>query len=151
MLEELPKLVVAVAFPVFEASFRPTLAIAHFAPDIAAKILPAVCAGDMVVAISMSELQAGTALTDLKTTGLINGDTVVVTAPNAGAQEAAMPMHMLYIVVYPMHRAPKALAPLTKRTHPASVLARLNNIWGGAALLVPTCISTMLRSLLQTL
>ncbi|MEK9744428.1 MAG: acyl-CoA dehydrogenase family protein [Candidatus Puniceispirillum sp.] len=79
VLEELAKVSVAVAFPVFEASFGPALAIAHFAPEaLRAKILPAVCAGDMVVAVSMSEPQAGTALTDLKTTGRINGDTVVV-------------------------------------------------------------------------
>ena len=66
VLEELAKISVAVAF-VFEASFGPTLAIAHFAPEsLREKILPAVCAGDMVIAISMSEPQAGTALTDLK-------------------------------------------------------------------------------------
>ena len=79
ILEELAKVSVAVAFPVFEASFGPSLAIAHFAPEqLRRRILPSVCSGDMVVAVSMSEPQAGTALTDLKTRGQINGDKVVL-------------------------------------------------------------------------
>ena len=43
ILEELAKISVAVAFPVFEASFGPALAIAHFAPKALQKrILPQV-------------------------------------------------------------------------------------------------------------
>ncbi len=79
ILEELAKISVAVAFPVFEASFGPALAIAHFAPEaLRQRILPAVCAGDLVVAVSMSEPQAGTALTDLKTNGKISGDKIIL-------------------------------------------------------------------------
>ena len=79
VLEELAKISVAAAFPVFEASFGPSLAIAHFAPEeLRQRILPAVCRGDMVVAVSMSEPQAGTALTDLKTTARQNGDTIIL-------------------------------------------------------------------------
>jgi alkylation response protein AidB-like acyl-CoA dehydrogenase len=79
ILEELAKISVAVAFPVFEASFGPSLAIAHFAPEaLRQRILPEVCSGEMVVAVSMSEPQAGTALTDLKTTGLIDGNTLIL-------------------------------------------------------------------------
>ena len=44
VLEELAKASVAVAFPVFEASFGPSLAIAHFAPEeLRQRILPEVC------------------------------------------------------------------------------------------------------------
>ena len=79
ILEELAKISVAVAFPVFEASFGPALAIAHFAPKaLQQRILPQVCSGEMVVAISMSEPNAGTALTDLKTRGKLNGDKIIL-------------------------------------------------------------------------
>ena len=79
VLEELAKISCAVAFPVFESSFGPALAIAHFAPEeMRARILPKICGGDMIVAVSMSEPQAGTALTDLKTNGVITQDKVIV-------------------------------------------------------------------------
>ena len=79
ILEELAKISVAVAFPVFEASFGPALAIAHFAPKaLQQRILPQVCSGEMVVAISMSEPNAGTALTDLKTRGKLSGDKIIL-------------------------------------------------------------------------
>ena len=46
ILEELAKISVAVAFPVFDASFGPALAIAHFAPEaLRQRILPKVCSG----------------------------------------------------------------------------------------------------------
>ena len=44
VLEELAKVSIAAAFPVFEASFGSGLAIAHFAPEeLRQRILPAVC------------------------------------------------------------------------------------------------------------
>ena len=79
VLEEFAKISPAVAFPIFESCFGPTLAIAHFAPDeLKQRIVPKVCAGEMIVAVSMSEPDAGTALTDLTTKVETNGDTVVV-------------------------------------------------------------------------
>ena len=49
VLEELAKISCAVAFPVFESSFGPALAIAHFAPEeMRARILPKICSGDMI-------------------------------------------------------------------------------------------------------
>ena len=79
ILEELAKVSIAAAFPVFEASFGPSLAIAHFASEeLRQRILPAVCRGDMIVAVSMSEAQAGTALTDLKTTAKISGNKIIL-------------------------------------------------------------------------
>jgi alkylation response protein AidB-like acyl-CoA dehydrogenase len=79
VLEEVAKISPAVAFPIFESCFGPTLAIAHFAPDeLKQRIVPKVCAGEMIVAVSMSEPGAGTALTDLTTKAETNGDTVVV-------------------------------------------------------------------------
>ncbi len=72
VLEELAKISSAVAFPVFEACVGPVRAIQHFAPDaLKQRIVPQVCAGEMIVAVSMSEPAAGTALTDLTTRGVI--------------------------------------------------------------------------------
>ncbi|MGB0382240.1 MAG: acyl-CoA dehydrogenase family protein [Alphaproteobacteria bacterium] len=79
VLEELAKVSIASAWPVFEASFGPSLAIAHLGNEtLKREVLPKVCSGDMMVAISMSEPQAGTALTDLKTTAKIEGNEVVI-------------------------------------------------------------------------
>lgn len=79
VLEELAKVSSAVAFPAFEANVGPVHAIRHFAPEaLKQRIVPAVCRGEMILAVSMSEPNAGTALTDLTTRGRIDGDTVTL-------------------------------------------------------------------------
>ncbi len=79
VLEEVAKISPAIAFPIFESCFGPTLAIAHFAPDnLKQRIVPKVCAGEMIVAVSMSEPNAGTALTDLTTRAEIDGDVIKI-------------------------------------------------------------------------
>ena len=79
VLEEIAKISIAVAFPVFESSFGPTLAISSFAPDeLKKEVLPKVCLGDMVIAVSMSEPNAGSALTDLTTKANILEDKLVL-------------------------------------------------------------------------
>ena len=79
VLEEFAKISSAVAFPIFESSVGPVRAIEHFASDaLKRRIVPAVCSGDMVVAIGMSEPDAGSALTDLKTKGVTTGNKVVI-------------------------------------------------------------------------
>lgn len=79
VLEEVAKISPAVAFPIFESCFGPSLAIAHFAPDeMKQRVIPEVCAGNMIVAVSMSEPNAGTALTDLTTRAEVTGDTVKI-------------------------------------------------------------------------
>jgi butyryl-CoA dehydrogenase len=79
VLEEFAKISSAVAFPIFESSVGPVRAIEHFAPQaLRDRIVPAVCRGEMVVAVSMSEPDAGSALTDLKTKGVVKGDKVVL-------------------------------------------------------------------------
>ncbi|CDO35175.1 acyl-CoA dehydrogenase family protein [Novosphingobium sp. KN65.2] len=79
VLEEFGKISSAVGFPIFESSVGPVRAIEHFGSDALRKrIVPAVCSGDMVVAVSMSEPDAGSALTDLKTKGVVRGDKVVI-------------------------------------------------------------------------
>lgn len=79
VLEELAKVSSAVAFPAFEANVGPVQAIRHFAPEaLKQRIVPAVCKGEMIVAVSMSEPGAGTALTDLTTRGVMDGTDVVI-------------------------------------------------------------------------
>jgi len=77
VLEEFAQVHPAVAFPVFEASVGPVKAIERFAPEeLRQRILPKVCRGEMVVAVAMSEPEAGTALTDLATRATISGDSI---------------------------------------------------------------------------
>lgn len=79
VLEEIAKISIAVAFPIFESCFGPCLAIAHFGNDrMQQEILPKVCSGEIIVAVSMSEPNAGSALTDLKTTARIEGERVIL-------------------------------------------------------------------------
>ncbi|MBT7076697.1 MAG: acyl-CoA dehydrogenase [Pelagibacterales bacterium] len=79
VLEEIAKISIAVAFPIFESSFGPALAISSFAPiELKNNILPKVCSGDMVIAVSMSEPNAGSALTDLVTKADVKQDKVIL-------------------------------------------------------------------------
>ena len=79
VLEEIAKISIAVAFPIFESSFGPALAISSFASlELKNTILPKVCSGEMVVAVSMSEPNAGSALTDLTTKAEIKQDKVIL-------------------------------------------------------------------------
>ena len=72
VLEEFAKISPAIAFPIFESSVGPVRAIEHFAgTDLVKRIVPSVCSGEMIVAVAMSEPDAGSALTDLKTTAKI--------------------------------------------------------------------------------
>ena len=93
VLEEIAKISIAVAFPVFESSFGPALAISSFAPDeLKKEVLPKVCLGDMVIAVSMSEPNAGSALTDLTTKANILEDKLVLNGQKrwcSGAGHAA--------------------------------------------------------------
>ena len=80
VLEEFAKVSSAVAFPIFESSVGPVRAIEAFAnEDLKQRVIPAVCRGDIVVAVAMSEAEAGTALTDLRTRAVTDGEDLVVT------------------------------------------------------------------------
>ena len=58
----------AVAFPVFEALVGPVRTVERFGSEaLKARIVPEVVSGEATVAVSMSEPDAGTALTDLST------------------------------------------------------------------------------------
>jgi butyryl-CoA dehydrogenase len=79
VLEEFVKVSPAVAFPIFESCVGPVRAIDHFAgEELKQRVLPQVCAGEVVVAVSMSEPEAGSALTDLTTAARIEGEEIVI-------------------------------------------------------------------------
>lgn len=79
VVEEFGKISSAVGFAVFEACVGPVKAIERFASEsLKQRVIPAVCRGEKVVAIAMSEADAGTALTDLKTQAVIDGDRIVL-------------------------------------------------------------------------
>lgn len=79
VLEEIAKISIGVAFPVFESCFGPCLAIEHFGNEkLKNWLLPEICSGNLVLAVTMSEPNAGSALTDLTTKGVTKGDAVVL-------------------------------------------------------------------------
>jgi alkylation response protein AidB-like acyl-CoA dehydrogenase len=79
VVEELGRVSSAIAFPVFESCVGPVRAIEKFASrELAEEVVPAVCAGEKVVAIAMSEPAAGSALTDLTTRADVQGEEVVL-------------------------------------------------------------------------
>ena len=79
VLEEFGKISSAVAFPVFESCVGPVRAIERFAPEpLRRRVVPAVCRGEMMVAIGMSEPDAGSALTDLATTAVEEDGSLVI-------------------------------------------------------------------------
>lgn len=79
VVEEFARVSGAVAFPVFEASAGPVKVIERFACEaLKQRLIPRVCRGELVIAISMSESEAGSALTDLRTTGTREGDRVIL-------------------------------------------------------------------------
>jgi butyryl-CoA dehydrogenase len=79
VLEQFAMISPAVAWPIFESATGPVRTIEHFASDsLKARIIPEVVSGDKIVAVSMSEPSAGTALTDLKTSARIEGDSIAI-------------------------------------------------------------------------
>jgi alkylation response protein AidB-like acyl-CoA dehydrogenase len=79
VLEEFGKISSAIGFPVFESCVGPVRAIERFGSEsLKRRVVPAVCRGEIQVAVSMSEPQAGSALTDLTTRAEVKGGKVVL-------------------------------------------------------------------------
>jgi butyryl-CoA dehydrogenase len=79
VLEEFAQVSPAVAFPVFESAAGPVRTVLHFSNEaLRQRIVPQVVRGEIVVAVSMSEPGAGTALTDLTTRGRIEAGEIVI-------------------------------------------------------------------------
>jgi alkylation response protein AidB-like acyl-CoA dehydrogenase len=79
VLEEFAKVHPAVAFPIFESAVGPIKAVERFGTEsLKRELLPKVTAGEIVVAVAMSEPDAGTALTDLTTRAEISGARIII-------------------------------------------------------------------------
>lgn len=79
VLEEFAKISSAVAFPIFESCVGPVQALINFGQDsLKQRLVPQVCAGEKIIAVSMSEPDAGSALTDLTTRAEIKDDHVLI-------------------------------------------------------------------------
>lgn len=78
-LEELAKASPIAAWPVFESNAGPARIVEQFGTaEQKHRFLPAVVSGDKTIALSISEPDAGTAATDMRTSGRIEGDHVVI-------------------------------------------------------------------------
>lgn len=98
VLEQFAMISNAVAFPVFEALVGPVRTIERFgSAGLKAAIIPQVIAGEATVAVSMSEPDAGTALTDLATRARDDGDAYILTGTKRWTSGAG---HSRYYVVY---------------------------------------------------
>ncbi|UVI40075.1 acyl-CoA dehydrogenase family protein [Qipengyuania spongiae] len=98
VLEQFAMISNAVAFPVFEALVGPVRAIALFGTDsLRQRIIPKVTRGEATVAVSMSEPDAGTALTDLSTRAREDGGQFVLDGTKRWTSGAG---HAQYYVVY---------------------------------------------------
>jgi butyryl-CoA dehydrogenase len=79
VMEEFARVSVGVAFPVFECCAGPVRIVEALGADVLReRIVPMAAGGEMLVAISMSEPDAGTALTDLRTRARFEGDEIVI-------------------------------------------------------------------------
>ncbi len=79
VLEEFAKISAATAFPIFEAAGGPAQTILHHGPEwLKEQVLPKVASGEMLVAVSMTEPSAGTAMTDLTTRAEIKGNKIII-------------------------------------------------------------------------
>jgi butyryl-CoA dehydrogenase len=77
--EAFAKVAPLAAWPVFEASTGPARVVHLFGTDEQRKrILPRVTSGEVIIAISISEPDAGSAATDARTRARIEGDEVVI-------------------------------------------------------------------------
>ncbi len=78
-IEELARVSPVAAWPVFESAVGPVRVIEQFGTEeLKQKYIPPVCSGEMWIAAAMTEPEAGSALTDLTTKAVLDGDYYVV-------------------------------------------------------------------------
>ncbi|MDY6821982.1 MAG: acyl-CoA dehydrogenase family protein, partial [Deferribacterota bacterium] len=79
VIEEIARVSPLAAFPIFESSVGPVMVINLFGTkEHREKYIPKVCSGEMLISVGMTEPEAGSALTDMKTTATLDGDYYVV-------------------------------------------------------------------------
>ncbi|MCJ7773861.1 MAG: acyl-CoA dehydrogenase family protein [Desulfobacterales bacterium] len=79
VMEELARLSTIASMPVFETSVGPIRVVEQFGTEEQKKrYIPPCCTGEKLMAVAMTEPEAGTALTDLTTTAVLKGDKYVL-------------------------------------------------------------------------
>lgn len=79
VIEELARVCRLAAWPVFESSVGPVRVIEQFGTEgLKERYLPPVCRGEMTIAVGMTEPEAGSALTDLRTRAVLDGEHYVI-------------------------------------------------------------------------
>jgi len=79
VIEEIAKVSPIAAMPIFESGVGPVMVISLFGTEEQKrKYIPAVCRGDLMISVAMTEPDFGSALTDLKTTATLHGDFYLV-------------------------------------------------------------------------
>jgi alkylation response protein AidB-like acyl-CoA dehydrogenase len=98
-IEELARVSQSAAWAVFEASVGPSRILERFGtPEQCERWLPAIVSGERTMALSISEANAGSAATDLRTSARIDGDEIVVDGAKqwcSGSTEASD--YMVYV------------------------------------------------------
>jgi len=132
VLEEFAKVSVGVAFPVFEATTGPVRIVEAFGSEsLRERVVPRVVRGEASVALSMSEPEAGTAVTDLTTRAREVGDEIVLNGTKrwcSGAGHAEG-----YVVFCRMSEAPGARgigAVYVERGTPGFTFGRRERLMG---------------------
>jgi alkylation response protein AidB-like acyl-CoA dehydrogenase len=80
-------------------NFGPIRTFAEYAtPEQKARFLPKILAGESVIALGMSEPQAGSAVTDLATTATVDGDEVVINGTKVFSTHSAVAdVYLVYV------------------------------------------------------
>lgn len=79
VMEELARLSTIASMPVFETSVGPIRVVEKFGTEEQKKrFIPPCCTGEKLMAVAMTEPEAGTALTDLTTTAILKGDRYIL-------------------------------------------------------------------------
>jgi alkylation response protein AidB-like acyl-CoA dehydrogenase len=96
VIEELAKVCRPAAFQVFEANVGPIRVVEHFGtPEQRAHYLPRVARGEVTMAIGVSEPDAGSAATDMRTAARREGDELVINGTKRWISGGAHANHYL--------------------------------------------------------
>ncbi len=79
VMEAIARVSPLASHPIFEANHGPIATIYYYGTEEQReKWIPPVCSGDMIMSVSMTEPDAGSALTDLTTKAILDGDHYVI-------------------------------------------------------------------------
>ena len=144
VVEELAKQCRPAAFQVFEANVGPARVIEFFGTEAQREwILPKVVSGDITMAIGISEPDAGSAATDMRTTARLEGDELVINGSKRWISNGGHADHYLVYCRLSDAPGPKASAPSSSPlTHPGSAPEPARSSWAGATFPRPISTST---------